>query len=237
MCCSTARICTVVACALWALGCGGAPFSTDDPSVADGGGASSEADTDSGSRALDQRTVSPEGAQGAPDAAPTPESGATVDARVDAVGAADAAGEAGDASNGCADDLSNVHTGDFHIGFDVLAMAGDGVPLLGQRSDCGQYTAQWDVTELSSGNIDTYFYDGAGGADLQSVTSVNDGVWHHVAVARVLATLSIAIDGRLDNSIGGATWSFGSLPLLQVGRSICNTPFTGQIKNICVTKE
>lgn len=149
---------------------------------------------------------------------------------------ADAQADSADASTVCADDLSSVHAGDFHVDFDVLGVAAEG-PLLEQRSVCGQYEVQWVVAETSAGNVDTYFYDGSGGFQLQSVATVNDGVWHHVVVARVALTFSITIDGQLDNSVPNAVWSPPTLSLLQVGRSACSAAFAGQIKNVCVTRQ
>ena len=240
---SNVWICAVAACVLGALGCGGAPFTTgvDPAPLYDSGfvdaaiGAS-----DSGPSTLDQRTATPDAGLEADDArvdAGSPPDEATIpDARADAPTVGDAQSEAGDAPSGCADDLSNILGGNFHIDFDVLGVAGGG-PLLEQRTSCDQYTAQWDIAETPSGNVDTYFYGGTGGTSLRSITAVNDGAWHHVTIAKVSGTLSIVIDVQIDNSVSSQGWSFATLPLLQVGRSACTSPFAGQIKNVCVTRE
>jgi len=149
--------------------------------------------------------------------------------------AGDAPVEAGDAPSNCVNDLSDVGAGDFHIEFDVVGGASGG-PLVEQRASCGQYNVEWIVAETASGNINTWFYDGSTGFGLQSVGTVDDGAKHHVVVARVTLLFSITIDGQLDTSIANAVWAPPTLPLLQVGRSACTTPFTGQITGACVTR-
>jgi hypothetical protein len=141
-------------------------------------------------------------------------------------------------SGSCANDLSNIQTGDFHISFDVLAATTvtDG-PLLEQRGSCDQYTNHVVIAEQSTRIIAEIGY-GVGSVNVQSIDTVNDGIWHHVVVARVSGTLSITIDGQLDNSIPNAgSVPLGPLALLQVGRSACTTSFAGQIKSVCVERK
>lgn len=227
----------------WAIGGGATDASVDDGGTAETSG-------------LDQKTPNPEASREAgaghdavatddADAGPAPEeAGSSPDSAVDAglapdeagSGASDAQVEADAAPNGCANDLSNILGGDFHIDFEVLGVAGGG-PLLEQRSVCDQYSVHWLIAETQSGNIITQFYDGSGGPQLQSVATVNDGALHHVVVARVALTFSITIDGQLDNSVPNAVWSPATLSLLQVGRSACASPFAGQIENVCITRQ
>ena len=152
------------------------------------------------------------------------EGGVMLDARAGASNAADAQGEAGDAASSCADDLSHVGAGDFHIEFDVVGIAGGG-PLVEQRSTCGQYDVHWLIAETASANIITQFYDGSTGPQLQSVATLSDGVRHHVAVARVALLFSITIDGQLDSSVASAVWAPPTLPLLL--RSLPGLPQSG----------
>ena len=236
---SKIQVLLLVAATCGLMGCGGSAFSTIEapPPYGDDGGveAASADPPDSGSGLLDHRTAYPEASQdgGADsDAARLPDGGVgEFDALVDAP-SVDAPT---DASDSCANDLSNVR-GDFHIDFDVLGTAGGG-PLIEQRSDCNQYSVHWLVAETASANLITQFYDGSGGPQLQSVATINDGAWHHVVVARVAGTLSITIDGHLDSSSPNAVWSPPALPLLQVGRSACATTFAGQVKNACVARQ
>ncbi len=141
-------------------------------------------------------------------------------------------------SGSCANDLSNIQTGDFHISFDVLAAATvtDG-PLVEQQESCDPYSYHVSVIEETA-HIFTEIGDGTGWVNVQGVTAINDGLLHHVVVARVAGTLSISVDGQLDNSIpNGGDVPLGPLGLLQVGRSPCNPPFAGQIKNVCVERK
>ena len=175
------------------------------------------------------------------DAGSTPgEAGVPPDAQVDAANIADAQPAAADAptdSGSCGDDLSSINNGNFHISFDLVATStqGDG-PLVEQRATCGQYDPHWLVA-IASGHLVTQTYDGSAGATLQSVATVNDGGRHHVVVAHVAGTMSVSIDGVLDNSIPNWTFYPGTLALLQVGRSACASPYSGQVTNACVTRQ
>jgi hypothetical protein len=218
-------------------GCDGSPFTTlDSPQQGDGGAAeAASADPlDSGLGALDQRTDSPEAGRDADEDRDMV--AADAGAHYDDVQVADASAESGDAANGCADDLSDVRGGDFHVDFDVLSTAGAG-PLLEQRAVCNPYYVHWVVAEQANDTLIVEVGDGTNYTDLQSITTINDGVWHHVVVARLSGTLSITIDGTLDNSIANAGWSLATLPVLQIGRSACSSPFTGQIRNVCVSRQ
>ncbi len=146
-------------------------------------------------------------------------------------------GGASNDSGLCVTDLSGIGTADFHISFDVLATTAvtDG-PLLEQRGACDPYSEHMVIAEQAT-RIITEIGDGAGWVNVHSIDAINDGIWHHVVVARVAGTLSITIDGQLDNSVpNGGTVDLGPLALLQVGRSARTTPFGGQIKNVCVTR-
>jgi hypothetical protein len=139
-------------------------------------------------------------------------------------------------SGSCANDLSDIQTGDFHISFDVLSMPQSSGPLLEQRAVCDPYSVDWLIAEQLTYNIIVQIGDGAGYVNLDSIATINDGVWHHVVVARVSATLSITIDRQLDNSIPNGGVSLGPLALLQVGKSACAAPFAGQVKNVCISR-
>lgn len=151
----------------------------------------------------------------------------------------DAGGTSRD-SGTCINDLSNTLNRDFRILFDVLAKAdgatvGDG-PLLEQRAICDPYSEHWVIAEQGT-RIIIEIGDGTNLASVTSVASVNDGTWHHVYVARVGDTLSVALDGTLDNSVPGAgRVSLGPLALLQVGRSACTQAYAGEIKNVCLMR-
>jgi hypothetical protein len=140
-------------------------------------------------------------------------------------------GGSGGSSGSCPNDLSNIHDGDFHIDFEVLG-AESGGPLLEQRSVCDPYSVDWLIAEQDKHNIIVQVSDG-NYASLESVATINDGIWHHVVVARISGTMSITMDGQLDNSIPNAT-SLTTLALLQIGKSACAPPFAGQIKNVCI---
>lgn len=153
-----------------------------------------------------------------------------VDAGLNAVDAADAADAAV-----CLQDLSGVGQADFSVSFVVEGAAGGG-PLLEQRATCGQYDPQWYAFELPTGHLATYFYDGAGGFQLQSVSVLSDGAPHRVTLARSSLVFSISVDGQLDTSVPRAGWAPAALPLLEVGRSPCTPAFAGTISAACVSK-
>jgi predicted RNA binding protein YcfA (HicA-like mRNA interferase family) len=238
------RIAAVAVVASVVAGCG-APFVN---AAEDAGGAEAQVAaldsgaTDSGATALDRRTSVP------PEVGPDGQGAADADAgqaREAAVTRPDAGGaDAGDAgapvdsgSTQCADDLSHVGAGDFRVTFDVLATSveSDG-PLVEQRATCGQYDPHWLVA-IAAGHVVAQTYDGSAGATLQSVGTVNDGARHRVAVARVAGTLSIAVDGVVDTSEPNAVFAPGALPAMQVGRSACASPYSGQVTNACAVRQ
>ena len=219
------------------LGCGGNAF-TDAANPIDGddaGRAMAAADDAPGSVPVEAASSGSSGGSSVEAATSSgSSSGSSSDGGSGDAGAGDASADSGT----CITDLSNV-VGDFHIGFDVLATGSDAAtvtdgPLLEQRSTCDQYSPHWLVAEQAA-HIIVQFYDGSGGATLQSVATVADGVWHHVGVAQVSGTLSISIDAQLDNSTP-MTWSPGTLSLLQVGRSVCAAPYAGQVSGVCLTR-
>ena len=223
------------------VGCGGTAFSAADAPLHEDGGAAetSSVETDSGAGMLDHRVLSPEGSQEAGvghDAAPGNDAGPVFN---EAATTHDAQADAGDAPNGCADDLSNIQGGDFHIDFDVLTgKTGGSGPLLRQQSNCSDpYMVHWLINV--SGNILVELGDGTKYVELMSVAFVDDSVWHHIAVVRLSGAMSITIDGHIDNSLTNAGLSISTaLPPLQIGLE-CSSPavFAGQIKNVCVARQ
>jgi hypothetical protein len=134
----------------------------------------------------------------------------------------------GDAS-GCANDLSNIGTGDFRISLTLTSTQTGWVAIVNQRAVCnaGMY---WDI-RMDDGYIvaetDDGMYDDGGvwvedpRTTLTSTVTVNDGVPHCILVQRVDEMLSITIDGLL---VGEATSisSFAALAPLAIGTDTCD---------------
>lgn len=258
---TVAVIGTVIVVFALLVGACSAPFTTTDSAADDGGTDAHIVATDAGSdpetssaieagAMPESATVLPDAGDGGvqvmgddahTDASSEPEAGldASPDARDAAPDVVDAGSHldaAPDVAPSCADDLSNIAASNFHIAFDLLAtgVQSDG-PLVEQRATCGQYDVHWLIA-AASGHIVIQFYDGAAGITLQSIATINDGVLHHVVVARVSGTISISIDGAVDNSSPNLVFAPGTLPLMQVGRSACTTAYPGQVTNACITR-
>jgi hypothetical protein len=146
--------------------------------------------------------------------------------------------ESGPDATPCVADLSNIGLSDFQIAFDVKTTDIAVAFMLDQQTSCGVWGQYWNIFLTGSGGtIGVTLCDGAHMTNLQSVAAVDDGVLHHVIVARTSGTLSITIDGHLDNSgMGGpVAASLGSLGMLQIGVSVCGDPLVGTVSNVCLS--
>jgi hypothetical protein len=226
----------IVAYATALLGCGGAfsaDFNIDSGSeAADGIDAPSEKasqkETESGSSSDASRLNVESGVQEA--SAKVVDSG-NAEASIDPI-------DSGYDAGTCVIDLSNIGLADFSVTFDVKTANPNGGWILDQQASCGVWTNYWNISVLGgSGTIGVSLCDATHLTTLQSVTAVDDGILHHVIVARTASKLSITIDGHLDNSgMGGpVAASLGSLGMLQLGVSVCGDPLVGTVSNVCLS--
>lgn len=66
--------------------------------------------------------------------------------------------------------------------------------------DNGPLSTQWQVFVTSTGKLQWY----KGGPSITGTTTVNDGAWHHAAIARSSGTTRVFVDGVLDASASDA---------------------------------
>ena len=213
-------------CALFA--CGGAPFSDALGSVEAGSPETSDAGMEAGT-GVDAGTF--EASTIAHD------SGMSADAAIEREVGSYEGSTILTESGTCVADLSNIGLADFRIAFDVRTTDKNATPdaLLNQMAVCGTYHPHWQAT-LVTGGLGTVGYelsDGTSNVTLEGVTPVTDGLLHHVLIARTSGTLSITIDGHLDNSAPGAV-DLVALGMLQIGVSVCGNPLVGQVTNVCL---
>ena len=101
--------------------------------------------------------------------------------------------------------LGNFDSSDFSVAFWIKTMANN-CQLIGNRYAQGN-AAFWTVKLSNPGTIDLEIdQDGVGTNYNNTGTAtkaVNDGAWHHVAVLRSAATLSVYVDGVLDVTTTG----------------------------------
>jgi hypothetical protein len=218
----------------WALvilssACAGDPFSLDgsqdDLKGEDAGRAYAPPEVDSSSGLVDRPAILPRGAI---------EGG---DARIDGAS--------------CANDLSNIGTGNFRISFNFTTAQSGLVALLNQRAVCG-FSPFWDI-RLKDGRLQVETCEDANATQYAQVMStgalLNDNRQHTIVVERVMQTLVIVIDGAMSGS-SRAEASLGPLPPLAAGNDTCtqvvddegattandNVVLMGSISDVCIAR-
>lgn len=188
------------------------------------------------------------------DAPTTVVDGRAVDPMTDG-GSGGAGGEAADAGSAsdsrrdmaptCVTDLSGVGTGDFSIHFTLtttaVPAASTYMALLNQRSRCDDTRPGWDVWMTAQGNLGVEVYDGSGSAydNVTDSRPVNDGVPHHITVARSGSSLTIDVDGVFNTYPSEPIMSLETLPPMNVGIDPTCTgvhPLSGRLVDVCLTK-
>ncbi|MBI3853733.1 MAG: DUF642 domain-containing protein, partial [Verrucomicrobia bacterium] len=135
----------------------------------------------------------------------------------------------------------NFGTNDFTIEYWLKTSTTRIEPVIGKWGNCG-FSSFWDM-RLSGGKLQLEMASDASGNDVNSRPSnrsVNDGVFHHIAVVRHTTTISMYIDGVLDytNSTPGITILNNSANLL-AGSGPCigvdgTQPYTGLLDDISI---
>gem|GEM_PF-3148119 len=80
--------------------------------------------------------------------------------------------------------------------------------IIQQRDE--SYQGEYVVKLKANGKVNFFVYNGGYQFNFDTVTAVNDGEWHHIAVTRSGGTGTIYIDGIADNSASGAVKSLVS---------------------------
>ena len=133
----------------------------------------------------------------------------------------------------------NFGTSDFTVDFWIKTTSTRKEGVIGKRSVCGIPTF-WDIRLFPPGHLFIEVSDGTIPNLNQMLTTkpVNDGVFHHVAVIRQGATLTVYLDGMFDNSRTVSTVaSLVSNADLIAGKSRCTSvdgtdSFTGLLDEV-----
>ena len=136
----------------------------------------------------------------------------------------------------CGNNLSNIGTGDFTIGFVVRLVQGANgrIALVGQRSMCASQDL-WEV-RANGGVLDIEVLN-AGGNPTAISTKKNllNNAPHDILLTRRNQVLTAMVDGAVEGSMPCAV-SFGALPALLTGTSPCvgvdNTVVLGNLGNV-----
>lgn len=103
--------------------------------------------------------------------------------------------------------IGNFGTGDFTVEFWVRSTSSSVIRyIIGKRLACS-HGSYWDVGLTTGGKVRAAVDQNSAGLNynvLLGSAVVTDGQWHHVAITRDAATLSILIDGQLDATNQGA---------------------------------
>jgi hypothetical protein len=211
-------------------GCGGSEFGTFGaaPSTTDGRAADSTED-------------------GGPGGAPTVDDAGNGGSS-GAVGAGDGEADVGRSADSsaptCVTDLSGVGTDDFQISFTLTTST---VPaestymaLLNQRSSCDDTRPGWDVWMTAQGNLGVEVYDGSGSAydNVTDSRPINDGVPHHITVARAGSSLTIDVDGVSNTYPNQPIMPLATLSPMNVGIDPTCTgvrAISGRLVDVCLT--
>ncbi|MES2774716.1 MAG: FG-GAP-like repeat-containing protein [Bacteroidota bacterium] len=126
------------------------------------------------------------------------------------------------------DTVGNIGTGAATISAWIRTTALTASSILTKRSACttGNY---FDVGLIASGKLNADFSEWSGGVivNRQTLTgniTVNDGLWHQVAVVRKDSTLSLYVDGVLDTTKTGITIAtINNSGSLLIGAPVCVT--------------
>jgi hypothetical protein len=195
----------------------------------------------------------PDARTGLPDASTPPDAARDTGATVGDTGSADTSAvdtsvllpdtsaPSSDAGS-CVQTLSNIGTADFHISFTLTTTAvGEPMSLVGQDTYCTE-GMEWHVDLLQSdiyADTDDGLNAGANIVSVKSGQSVNDGIPHHIIVARTGGQLWLQIDTSPAQTSVTDTTSFGVLPPLAIETSpACASgrqPFVGTLTDLCVT--
>jgi len=104
-------------------------------------------------------------------------------------------------------------TGPFAVSAWVKTDASKGQAVLTQRSESSA-NGSYGLCVLADGRVQSHTYNGGYGVLFKSDVTVNDGLWHHIAVVRTNSTDGeIYVDGSLSGSDSGPARSLNNVPV------------------------
>jgi hypothetical protein len=104
-------------------------------------------------------------------------------------------------------------TGPFSVSAWVKTDSSKGQAVLVQRSESSA-NGSYGLSILADGRAQSHTYNGGYGVLFQSDVTVNDGLWHHIAVVRTNSTDGeIYVDGSLSGSDSGPARSLNNVPV------------------------
>ncbi len=129
--------------------------------------------------------------------------------------------------------LGNFGTSDFTVEFWMKTTASANQSIISKRSGCN-FTNFWDFRQL---NNKLYMeWNDYSFLEITSITSINDGAWHHIAGSCKGSTAQLYIDGVLE---GSATEeeefsenNISNANNLLLGEGGCDANFTGSIYDV-----
>jgi hypothetical protein len=133
-------------------------------------------------------------------------------------------------------------TYDFSVVFDIRTTATHQEAVWEKRPNCNTQVF-WGSRTTNGGSIDfemlnlksQHYYDA-----LNGTTPVNDGTWHQVAVTRQGGTVSLYVDGTMEDSVTTATpVGVANQVAMRAGYSACQgvdgtQPFTGSLDELTI---
>lgn len=130
---------------------------------------------------------------------------------------------------------------DFTVSFDILTSAARKQAVIEKRPVCNA-ASFWGVRLSATGLVQPELMSDALGTDytagFTSTTSVADGEWHQIVMSRAGRTVSLYIDGNLeDTATTGHSVELVNDSRLRIGMSVCvgadgTRPFRGEIDDI-----
>jgi hypothetical protein len=130
--------------------------------------------------------------------------------------------------------IGNFGPGNFTIEMRVKTSATNRV-LISKRPTCDANNNTWNIIVNGSGKLYVEMFQAGGGNGVTntSTSTINDNVWHHVAIVRNGTNLKTYIDGVQDQSIGVPAVSYDNTAALLLGDNICsNVNFSGQLEEV-----
>jgi subtilisin-like proprotein convertase family protein len=143
-------------------------------------------------------------------------------------------------SNAC-----NFGTNDFTVEFWMQTLETGMHAVMEKRPECGNNQNFWSIrsgVNAVDGNIglEVSADGGANYFGVSSTNAINDGLWHHIALRRDEAELSVFVDGQLvgDGVAPDIAYISNSAPFT-IGQSVCQgsdgtLPFKGNLDEVTV---
>ncbi|MEH6538425.1 MAG: HYR domain-containing protein, partial [Psychroserpens sp.] len=120
---------------------------------------------------------------------------------------------------------ANFGTGNFTIELWVKTNQATSYPaaLISKRAVCNSDNF-WNIRMQSNGKFYIEFLDPLiGNHQTTSASAINDNTWHHIAVKKDGSTVSLFLDGALDNSgIANTSINLSNTYPVQIGRDACS---------------